>query len=97
MKVSEMNENQKKVWRLAVDNVNELIGGYENTMEDYSEDSEEYQHAKSVLELPHEDLVNIVFGWCRASREWKSIENLHLVGFDFLRERISNRLKKYGY
>lgn len=97
MKLSEMNENQRKVWEIAVENVNMYIGGYENTMLDYPEDSEEYKDAKESLSLPHDELVEIILGWCRMSREWQRIENLHFVGIEFMKERISKRLNKYGY
>lgn len=49
MKVSEMNERQ----RIAFYNIKyaayDLLGGLENTLEDYPEDSEEYRGAKAFL------------------------------------------------
>ena len=97
MKVSEMNENQRTVWEIAVEQVNLYTGGNENTMLDYPEDSEEYKAAKEALSLPHDEMVDEILTWCRSDRRWERIENLHFVGLDFMKERISRRLTKYGY
>lgn len=97
MKVSEMNSNQRLVWEIAVENVNEYIGGFENDLEDCEEDSDGWKTAKDALSLSHEELIDEILSWCRADQRWQRIENLHFVGLDFMRERISKRLAKYGY
>lgn len=97
MKLSEMNSNERMVWEIAVENVNDYIGGFENDMEDWPEDSEEYKTAKNALSLSHEELIDVILSWCRSDRRWQRIENLHFVGIEFMRERISKRLTKYGY
>ena len=97
MKLSEMNSNQKMAFEIAAEATDYYIGGWENTMLDYDHDSEDYKVAEEMLSLPHGGLVENILSDCRMDIRWQRIENLHLVGLDFLRERISRRLTKYGY
>ena len=97
MKLSDMNSNQKMAFEIAAEAVDYYIGGWENTILDYDPDSEDYKEAKEALSLSHKELVENILSDCRMDIRWQRIENLHLVGLDFLRERISRRLTKYGY
>lgn len=97
MKVSEMNGNQYMVYQLAIENCSDYIGGFENQMQDSCEGSDEYNEAKRALSLSHDELVEEIASWCRMDNRWRKVENLHLVGLDFLKERISKRLTKWGY
>jgi len=97
MKISEMNSNQKTVYLMVVDACNEFIGGWENTMLDEPEGSEEWQNAKELLEEGHDALVGYILGDIRSSREWQRLEHLHFVSLEWTKERISKRLTKMGY
>lgn len=96
MKFSEMNDNQKQVYTLVVNNANELIGGLENTMEDNPKDSDEYREAKAKL-ANHEELVEDVYIWVRSTTIWQRVENLHFVSLEWLHERCEKRITKMGY
>lgn len=69
-----------------------LIGGNENTLEDYAEDDEEYINAKQVLE-DHAGLVDDVFAWGTSGFYGCGLEgpmrpyqkHYNLVGNDFMR------------
>lgn len=97
MKLSEMNDNQKLAFSIAAEATDYYIGGWENTMEDSEPDSENYKEAEEALSYSHDVLVEIILSDCRIDPRWQKLQNLHLVGLDFLRERISRRLTKYGY
>lgn len=47
-----MNAHQIQAHKLMNDITCELIGGYENTMEDFDKDSEEYIEASNFLNTP---------------------------------------------
>ena len=97
MKISEMNNNQKRVYHMVVDACNEFIGGWENTMLDEEEGSEEWQKAKKMLEAGHDTLVEWILSDIRSSAEWICYEHLHFVSLEWTKERIDRRLKKMGY
>ena len=97
MKISEMNSNQKRVFSMVVDACNEFIGGWENTMMDEEEGSEEWQNAKEMLEAGHDALVQWILSDVKLSTEWKRLEHLHFVSLEWTKERIDRRLKKMGY
>ena len=56
MKISEMNVRQKKAFFNVYWAANDLIGGLENTLLDYPEDSDEYKSAYAFLN-DHDRLV----------------------------------------
>lgn len=97
MKLSEMNGNQKQVYRMVIDACNEYVGGWENAMEDSSEGSEEWLEAKAQLEAGHDTLVSRVLCEVRNSTEWKRLEHLHFVTIEWTKERVNKRLAKMGY
>ncbi len=97
MKISEMNQNQKRVFLMVVDACNEFIGGWENTLCDTEEGSEEWKHAKEVLATEHDTMVDWILSDIRLSKEWQKLEHLHFVSIEWTKERIDRRLKKMGY
>ena len=56
MKLAECNARQRKAYLNIYHAANWLIGGLENTLLDYEEDSDEYKSAKSRL-ADHDELV----------------------------------------
>ena len=95
MRTSEMYSNQLNVFNLVVENCNDYFGGYENQLMDSEEGSDTYNEAKEALTAPAEEICATIEIWVRSSTIWKKIENLHLVGLDWMRERISKRVTKY--
>lgn len=51
MKVSEMNQRQKKAFYNIKYAAYDLIGGLENTLMDYPEDSDEYKYLSMLYRL----------------------------------------------
>lgn len=76
------------------DTCNEYFGGYENTLYDFEEGSEEYKDAVEALTAPVEYICKTIEIWVRSSREWQRIENLHFVSLEWMRERIAKRVPK---
>lgn len=60
MKVSEMNQRQKKAFYNIYYAANDLLGGLENTLLDYPKDSDEYMHADAMLH-DHDWLVKTLY------------------------------------
>ena len=60
MKVADMNVRQKKAFYNIYWAAQHLLGGLENTLLDYSEDSEEYKSAEALLH-DHKELVNRLY------------------------------------
>lgn len=87
--------------QLIREEVDYLVGGYENTMLDFSEDAEEYKEAYNYLyETPAKDLLeefyNLVMDRCKAG---SNAEHARFAGSDFLRAKlglyiIKNKLGK---
>lgn len=107
MKVSEMNARQRKAFYNIKHAANWLLGGLENTLLDYPEDSEEYQRAKQTLE-DHEYLVDELYemattevcgdGCCMFGKAAESyLKDIRFCGKEWLMERVEARLKKEGY
>lgn len=93
MKLSEMNVHQRRLFMEMCHYMSEMIGGCENTMQDYPIGSEEYESAKSYLRMGHEnlkmDIYNDVIHTCP--------KEARFAGKEFLMERIERRLNKWGY
>lgn len=87
--------------QLIREEVDYLVGGYENTMLDFPEDAEEYKEAYNYLyETPAKDLLeefyNLVMDRCKAG---SNAEHARFAGSDFLRAKlglyiIKNKLGK---
>lgn len=107
MKYAEMNERQKKAYRNIVHASNWLIGGLENTVSDYGEDSVEGRNAKYTLDN-HELLVNELYdtaisevyeeGSCQFGKAAeKFLRDIRFCGREWLMERCERRIRKMGY
>ncbi len=107
MKISEMNAQQKKAFYNIRNAADYLIGGLENTMEDYPENSEEYQAAQSTLE-DHDFLVNQIYDLAlteifmeganifgRAAEAY--LKDIRFCGKEWLMERVEKQVIKAGY
>ncbi len=107
MKISEMNAQQKKAYCNIRNAANYLIGGLENTMEDYPEDSEEYQEAQATLE-DHSSLVNQIYDLAlteifteganifgKAAEAY--LKDIRFCGKEWLMERVEKQVTKAGY
>jgi len=107
MKVSEMNTRQKKAFYNIKHAANWLLGGLENTMLDYPEDSAEYQSAKATL-ADHGGLVTELYrmatteiydegSCCFNSAAASYLKDIRFYGKDWLMERCEKRIIKEGY
>ena len=107
MKFSEMNVRQQKAFRNIKYAADDLLGGLENTLLDYDEDSEEYINAKRLLSN-HSELVNQLYkrattelygpGFCGFGREAQMvIRDINFCGKEWLLERCEKRITKEGY
>lgn len=102
VKMKDMNGHQKIAARQIKWAINDICGGLENTMSDWDEDSEEYKHAKSILE-DHQALIDWVYdgimnntygdGWTRCY----PTDEVKFAGEGFLKYYISYKLEKEGY
>lgn len=107
MKVSEMNERQKRAFHNIYWAAQHLLGGLENTLLDYSEDSDDYKSAEALLKN-HKELVNRLYemattavygeGFCGfGKRHQMEIRDINFCGKDWLMERCEKRITKEGY
>lgn len=107
MKVADMNERQKKAFFNIKYAANDLLGGLENTLLDYAEDSEEYKSADALLK-DHDALVKELYsmatsavygvGFCGFGKEYQMIiRDINFCGKDWLMERCEKRITKEGY
>lgn len=107
MKVADMNERQKRAFYNVKHAAHDLLGGLENTLLDYPEDSAEYRSAKALLD-DHDALVkelycratSAVYGdgavWFGKSAE-RTIRDINFCGKEWLLERCERRVTKEGY
>lgn len=108
MKVADMNQRQRKAFYNIKWAANDLLGGLENTLMDYSEDSEEYKKAKDFLG-DHEALVKTLYdmattaiygeGYCCFNPQTvqHELRDINFCGKEFLMERCERRITKEGY
>ena len=107
MKVSEMNERQKRAFHNIYWAAQHLLGGLENTLLDYSEDSDDYKSAEALLKN-HKELVNRLYemattavygeGFCGFGKQYQmEIRDINFCGKDWLMERCEKRVTKEGY
>lgn len=107
MLYSEMNEKQKKAFKNIAYAAQDLIGGLENTLLDYAEDTAEYKSAKNLLNS-HETLVKELYrmatsaryeeGCCSFSNsDMMFIRDINFCGKEWLMERCDKRITKMGY
>ena len=107
MKVSEMNERQKRAFHNIYWAAQHLLGGLENTLLDYSEDNDDYKSAEALLKN-HKELVNRLYemattavygeGFCGfGKRHQMEIRDINFCGKEWLMERCEKRITKEGY
>ena len=107
MEISEMNQRQKKAFYNVYWATIDLIGGLENTLLDYPEDSDEYKSAYAFLN-DHDRLVKTLYqmattafydeGFCGFGQPYQRfIREINFCGKDWLMERCEKRVKKEGY
>lgn len=107
MKVSEMNVRQKKAFFNVYWAANNLIGGLENMLLGYPEDSEDYKSAYALLH-DHDRLVNTLYelsttlyyneGFCGFGVAYQRyIRDVNSCGKEWLMERCEKRVTKEGY
>lgn len=98
MKLSEMNKHQKSMYDLMNEATSEFIGGNENTLQDYEDDTEEYKMAKQFLEMGHNQMKQFFYDYVmRQCKNGEHNEHAKFAGKEFLLERIETRLTKWGY
>lgn len=104
MKYAEMNERQKKAFRNVLGAANWIIGGWENTLEDYPEESDEYKSAQNAL-ADHDGLVaaiyqeaiNNVHDYALGFAPASALKDIRFCGKEFIMERVEKRVAKMGY
>lgn len=107
MKYSECDKRQKKAFRNIKFAADWIIGGLENVLFDYEEDSEEYKSAKARLS-DHEALVNEIYDasitdiYSEGSVSFggyaeRTLRDIRFCGKDWLMEIVEARVKKCGY
>lgn len=97
MKRSEMNLHQREAFDYICEVMSEYIGGYENTLSDFPEGTEEYKEAKDFLGQGHDELKGIIYEEVMAISDTGTAKHLRFAGTDFIMERIDRRLAKWGY
>jgi hypothetical protein len=98
MKIKEMNTHQLAMYRLMDYWTNEMIGGCENALQDYEENSEDYKEAEDFLNQTHEQLADYFYNMVMQDcKKGTNAEHARFAGADFLKERIDRRLTKWGY
>lgn len=97
MKTSEMNAHELLAFRFVCAEMSEIIGGNENTLNDYEEDSEEYKSAYEFLHSGHNELVDFIYRNVMIAADKGTAKHMRFAGEAFIRERISKRLTKWGY
>lgn len=107
MKTSEMNTRQKRAFFNIKYAAYWHIGGLENTLQDYAEDSDEYKAAKAEL-ADHDGLVATIYqmattdiyaeGACYFGNAPASyLRDIRFCGKEWLMERVEARVRKEGY
>lgn len=93
-----MNAHQKKIYFIMDEIMCEVIGGFENNMEDYEPTTPEYKEAEEFLSQDHDKLAayfyDEVMSRCKAGSYSSAAR---FAGGDFLKARIEARLKKWDY
>jgi hypothetical protein len=92
------NKNQKLAKMWANEALQEMIWAYENSLEDYGPEEEDYQIAVEVLSLPLDQMVKMVADEALSSmtRVWTA-NNGKFAGREFIENYIKKELVKNGY
>lgn len=97
MKVSEMNSHEKVAFMYVCEAMSQFIGGLENALLDYDENSEEYKNAYDDLHVGHETLIEWIYRDVMSYSDKGTARHLRFAGEKFIKERIDRRLTKWGY
>ncbi len=97
MKRSEMNAHQREAFDFIISSMSDYIGGYENTLQDCKKDSEDYKEAYEFLHQGHEALRDLIYDEVMSLSDKGMAKHLRFAGKEFILERISKRLEKWGY
>jgi hypothetical protein len=90
-----MNTREREIDRLIQEAVSEWIGGLENTLMDFPEDSEDYKQAKKLLN--HDSLFDIIYRDIMEESRSNKASHIRFAGKEFIADRIEKALKKDGY
>ena len=104
---SKLNGNQKKAYNNFDGAANDIIGGLENVLMDYEEDSPEYIQAKECLKN-HDELVSLIYfegthnyyceGLCAPADQYRSeIRSTRFCSKKWLTELAEYIVTKNGY
>lgn len=107
MKLSECNGRQRKVYLNVYHAANWIIGGLENTLEDFDKESEEYKNAEAQLN-DHDELVKYIYSeaitniygdgvMCWGENIRSYLKDVRFCGKEWIMERVEKRVKKMGY
>ena len=93
--VRDMDTREKAIDRIIKRSVSEWIGGYENTLQDYMPEDEEYKYAKEILnhDTLFENIYQELIEYTKNNRD----SHIRFAGKEFMEERIEHWLKKSGY
>lgn len=96
MKLSELGQDKAKAMKIIIRHYNDYVGGFENTLLDYDEESEEYIAAKNALNNPKE-AVERIYNDIMETDGATYAKEIRFCGTEWIKERIARRLKKEGY
>lgn len=107
MKVSEMNGREKKAFYNVYHAAKWIIGGLEDTLNDFEEGTAEHESAKATL-MNHDGLVKVLYGEATTSvysvgghffgtGAERYLRDIRFCGKDFLMDICEARIKKMGY
>lgn len=97
MKIKDMNAHQKKAYLMLKDLYNDGVGGYENALIDYPEDSEEYKEAQEVLADRDGIKADVYAETISIAEKQGSLRHIKFAGKEWMMERIEELLQKDGY
>jgi len=92
-----MNAHETTAYRYICKVMSEFIGGYENSLLDFTEEEDEYKEAKEFLSQPHDELVEFMYDEVMSYADTGTNRHLKFAGTDFIKNTISKRLTKWGY
>lgn len=91
----EMNQHETFANALINRAISEWVGGNENTLLDFDEDSKEYKEAKAMLTF--ENLFDAILSDVMGETEEMWAREVRFAGKQFIEERIEQRLNACGY
>lgn len=91
----QLNMHEKQVKRLIQESVSEWIGGYENTLEDYRPEDQEYKDALEILQ--HDYLFDRIYEDVMKESRGNYASHIRFAGRQFIVDQIEKRLEAEGY